>query len=48
MINYPTQLHLVVHFRMLYHNARKHEYEVGPESSVCLRLLKIVLIETAL
>ena len=26
IINYPTQLHLVGHFRILYHDARKHEY----------------------
>jgi len=24
IINYPTQLHLVGHFRILYHDARKH------------------------
>ena len=24
---YPTQLHLVDHFRILYHDARKHEYQ---------------------
>ena len=28
IINYPTQLHLVGHFRILYHDARKHEYQV--------------------
>ena len=28
IINYPTQSHLVGHFRILYHDARKHEYEV--------------------
>jgi len=26
-INYPTQLHLVSHFRKLYHDARNHEYQ---------------------
>ena len=28
IINYPTQLHLVGHFRMLYQDAREHEYQV--------------------
>jgi len=28
IINYPTQLHLVGLFRILYHDARKHEYQV--------------------
>ena len=27
IINYPTQLHLVGHFRILCHDARKHEYQ---------------------
>jgi hypothetical protein len=27
IINYPTQLHLFGHFRILCHNARKHEYQ---------------------
>ena len=27
IINYPTQLHLVCHFRILYYDARKHEYQ---------------------
>jgi hypothetical protein len=27
IINYPTQLHLVGHFRILYHDARKYEYQ---------------------
>ena len=26
--NYPTQLHLVGHFCILYHDARKHEYQL--------------------
>jgi len=26
-INYPTQLHLVGHFRKLYHDVRKLEYQ---------------------
>jgi len=30
MINYPTQLHFVGNFRMLYHDARKREYQVTP------------------
>jgi hypothetical protein len=28
IINYPAQLHLVGYFRILYHDARKHEYQV--------------------
>jgi len=28
IINYPTQLHLLGHFRILYHDARKHEYQI--------------------
>ena len=32
IINYPTQLHLVVHFRILYHDARKHEYQAMQEA----------------
>jgi hypothetical protein len=28
IINYPTQLHLLGHFRILYHDARKHECQV--------------------
>jgi len=28
-INLPTQLHLVGHFRILHHDARKHEYQVA-------------------
>jgi len=28
IINYPTQLHLVGHFRILYHDAQKHECQV--------------------
>jgi len=28
IINYPTQLHLVGHFCILYHDAQKHEYQV--------------------
>jgi hypothetical protein len=28
IINYPTQLPLVGHFHILYHDARKHEYQV--------------------
>jgi len=28
IINYPTQLHFIGHFRILYHDARKHEYQV--------------------
>jgi hypothetical protein len=28
IINYSTQLHLVGHFRILYYDARKHEYYV--------------------
>jgi hypothetical protein len=28
IINYPTQLHLVGYFNKLYHDARKHEYQV--------------------
>jgi len=27
-INYPTLLHLVGHFRILYHDARNHDYQV--------------------
>jgi hypothetical protein len=27
IINFPTQLHRVGHFRILYHDARKHEYQ---------------------
>jgi len=27
IINYPTQLQLVGQFRLLYHDARKHEYQ---------------------
>jgi hypothetical protein len=27
IINYLTQLHLVGHFRILYHDERKHEYQ---------------------
>jgi hypothetical protein len=27
IINYPTQLHLVGRFRILYHDARKHKYQ---------------------
>ena len=27
IIKYPTQLHLVGHFRILYHDAKKHEYQ---------------------
>jgi len=27
IINYPTRLHLVGHFRILCHDARKHEYQ---------------------
>jgi len=27
-INYPTQLHLVGHFRILNHDAQKHEFQV--------------------
>ena len=30
-INYPTQLHLVCHFRILCHDARKHEYQAYNE-----------------
>ena len=26
--NYPTQLHLIGHFRIFCHDARKHEYQV--------------------
>jgi hypothetical protein len=29
IINYPTQLHLVGYFRILYHDARKLEYQVN-------------------
>ena len=29
IINYPTQLHLAGHFRILYYDARKHEYHVS-------------------
>jgi hypothetical protein len=29
IINYPTRLHLVGHIFTLYHNARKHEYQVN-------------------
>jgi len=28
IINYSTQLHLVGHFRVLYYDARNHEYQV--------------------
>jgi len=28
IINYPTLLHLVGHFRILCHDVRKHEYQV--------------------
>jgi hypothetical protein len=28
IINYPTQLHLVGHFRILYYDERKHEYKI--------------------
>jgi hypothetical protein len=28
IINYPIHLHLVGHFRILYHDAQKHEYQV--------------------
>jgi hypothetical protein len=31
IINYSTQLHLVGHFRLLYHDARKHEHQVCME-----------------
>ena len=27
IINYPTELHLVSHFCILYHDALKHEYQ---------------------
>jgi hypothetical protein len=27
IINYSSQLHLVGHFRILYYDARKHEYQ---------------------
>jgi len=30
IINYPIQLHLVGHFRILYHDTRKHEYQELP------------------
>jgi len=33
IINYTTQLHLVGYSRILYHDARKHEYQVGSRSS---------------
>ena len=50
IINYPTQLHLVGHFHVLYHNARKHEYQLGIHSSndyqcehsICLILYRTV------
>ena len=32
--HYPTQLHLVGHFRKLYHDARNHEYEKSDMFSV--------------
>jgi hypothetical protein len=43
-INYPTQLHLVCHFRKLYHDARNHEYQaykhcVNVMDSWCYRRL---------
>jgi hypothetical protein len=31
IINYPTQLHVVGHFRVLYHDARKHEYRMNKQ-----------------
>jgi hypothetical protein len=34
IINYPTQLHLVGRFRVLYHDARKHGYQVDTEEFV--------------
>jgi hypothetical protein len=27
ILNYPTQLQLVGHFRILYHNTREHNYQ---------------------
>ena len=36
IINYPTQLHLVGHFRILYHDARKHEYQM-PDDDVFIK-----------
>jgi hypothetical protein len=32
IINYPTQLHLVCHSRILCHDARKHKYQIDEES----------------
>ena len=37
IINYPIQLHLVGHFCKLYHDARKHEYQM--EYSLVERIL---------
>jgi hypothetical protein len=34
IINYPTQLHLVGHFRILFPEARKREYETSGNISV--------------
>jgi len=35
IINYPTRLHLVGHFPILYHDARKHEYQTRLCTLVC-------------
>jgi hypothetical protein len=50
-INYPTQLHLVGHFRILCHDVRKHEYHVRlwffrstTESTLIRHLRRITLL----
>jgi len=39
IINYPTQLHLVGHFPISYHDAWKHEYQISMMS--CMQDIKI-------
>jgi hypothetical protein len=43
IISYPTQLYLFGHLRILYHNARKYEYQVYKNQLTNLGLRNILL-----
>jgi hypothetical protein len=50
IINYPMQLHLVGHFRTLYHDTRKHEHQAVHDIVVYSSITFIVgsMVETLL